>query len=222
MPIGLTTTLLALWALLLLAARRWSPRDGGSTRAATRGPWNRRSILLFALPPLVVAIGVSCAFIVLSVDGVLDPSSIRSGFFAGGTSLRTTSRTLWSIVCFELLTGLVISAAMYVAVRELSMRGARRWFYPVMIAFISWGLALVQLFQCVLMLVANVQDLTRPTVTALMPVQWGLCIAVGVVALAMTRILAAPPTRPPPDTRVEQPPVRPRLLAGPNRQDGSP
>ncbi len=73
------------------------------------------------------------------------------------------------------------------------MRGARRRIYPVLMAFTSWGLTLVHLFQCVLMLVANVHDLTRPMVKSLMPVQWGLCIAAGVVAVVMTRLLAGPP-----------------------------
>jgi hypothetical protein len=195
MPIGLTAVILAAWALCLLAVRRWSRWDRSSSRATDGDPWIRRSVLLFALPPLVVAVGVSCAFIALSALGDLDPSSISGGFFGRGNG-RTFPRTLWSVVGFELLTGLAVSTAMYVGVRELSMRGVRRRIYPLLIAFTSWGLTLVHLYQCVLMLVANVHDLTRPTVKSLMPVQWGLCIAVGVVAVVMTRFLAAPPARP--------------------------
>jgi hypothetical protein len=195
MPIGLTVVLLAVWALFLLIVRRSFSGDEGRSRATTGDPWIRRSVLLFALPPLVVAVGVSCAYTALSVVGELDPSSIRGGFFGRGNGLETSSRALWSIVGSELLTGLTISAAMYVAVRELPMRGARRRTFPVLIAFTSWGLTLVHLHQCVLMLAANVQDLTRQTVKSLMPVQWGMCIAVGVVAVVMTRFLAAPPDR---------------------------
>jgi hypothetical protein len=170
MPIGLTAVVLV-GASVLLIVRLSSRRDAGSARATTDDRWIRRAVLLFALPPLVVAVGVSGACSPWSASSIRRRSGEGSSAGATGSGRAPgPSGRSWASSCSP-------------AWRELSMRGARRRIYPGLIAFTSWGLALVHLYQCVLMLVANVYDLSRPAAKSLMPVQWGLCIAAGVAAV---------------------------------------
>jgi hypothetical protein len=174
-PIGLTAVALLLTAIVQLILRGVSDGCcGRSLRPARSGCWLRRNDVALAIVPLAGGVMVTGTSTALVVGGVPEARLI-----------------LW-----PLLVGLAISLTMYVAARELT-RIAYLWVGLGLLAWISWGLTLVLLFDGLLVVLTDVQGLDRAAKEALVPVRRLLCAVAGAAAFAVMRAWARPSCRVP-------------------------
>ncbi|WP_232666840.1 hypothetical protein [Pseudonocardia sp. TRM90224] len=185
-PIGLAAVAMLVAALFFWGAGAARAKELGHERASPyqfSGVLLRRYTLLFAAPPLAAVLITSCAFLVLGATGTVGPASITGGF----PGARAVERSHWPLLVFDLVVGLLISIAVFVTVRELLLRGSRlRWYLPPL-GVVSWGLTVVIGYQFGVMIVAGVQGNDRDWVLSMVPVQWVLCVIVGVAAVLIVR-----------------------------------